>query len=77
MKINKLIIGALAMLSFVACNNDDIVPDIPDTPEQPTTGYRLVFDGGVGTDNQTRAFWSDPQGRGDLTFNWDFCHFLI
>ena len=66
MKINKFIFSAWAMLSLVACSNDDI------KLEQPTTGYRLVFDGGVGTDNQTRAFWSDPQGRGDLTFNWDF-----
>ena len=63
------------MLSFVACNNDDIVPDIPDTPdtpEQPTTGYRLTFDGGVGVENQTRAHWSDLQGSGNLRFNWDY-----
>ena len=57
---------------FVACNNDDIVPDIPDTPEQPTTGYRLTFDGGVGVENQTRAHWSDLQGSGNLIFNWDY-----
>ena len=59
---------------FTSCNNK-IEPQEPDTPansEQPTTGYRLVFDGGVGIDEETRASWSDPQGRGDLIFNWDF-----
>ena len=69
MKINKLIIGALAMLSFASCSNDDIKPD---TPEQPTTGYRLTFDGGMGVENQTRAHWSDLQGSGNLIFNWDY-----
>ncbi|MBR5612279.1 MAG: hypothetical protein IKW43_03950, partial [Bacteroidaceae bacterium] len=69
MKINKLIIGVLVMLSFAACSNDYIKPD---TPEQPTTGYRLTFDGGVGVENQTRAHWSDLQGSGNLRFNWDY-----
>ena len=45
---------------------------MPDTPEQPTTGYRLTFDGGVGVENQTRAHWSDLQGSGNLIFNWDY-----
>ncbi|MBR5594627.1 MAG: hypothetical protein IKW46_11235, partial [Bacteroidaceae bacterium] len=69
MKINKLIIGALVMLSFAACSNDDIVPD---TPEAPTTGYRLTFDGGVGNETTTRAHWTDPNGSGNLTFQWDY-----
>ena len=58
-----------AALTFSACQQDDIVPD---TPEQPTTGYRLTFDGGVGIENQTRAHWSDLQGSGNLMFNWDY-----
>ena len=60
MKINKFILGALAMLSLAACSNNDITPD---TPGQPTTGYRLTFDGGVGVENQTRAHWSDQWAR--------------
>ena len=63
---------ALSSVLLFSCNNDDIVPDIPDTPEQPTTGYRLTFDGGVGVENQTRAHWSDLQGSGNLLFNWDY-----
>ena len=63
------ILCALVMLSFAACSNDDIVPD---TPEQPTTGYRLTFDGGVGNETATRAHWTDPNGSGSLFFNWDY-----
>ena len=70
--IYENILCALVILSFIACNNDNITPDMPDTPEQPTTGYRLTFDGGVGGENQTRAHWSDLQGSGNLIFNWDF-----
>lgn len=70
--IYENILCALVILSFIACNNDNITPDMPDTPEQPTTGYRLTFDGGVGIENQTRAHWSDLQGSGNLLFNWDY-----
>ncbi|MEE1147110.1 MAG: hypothetical protein UHS32_10125, partial [Bacteroidaceae bacterium] len=69
MKINRLILGAMVVLSLAACSNNDITPC---TPEQPTTGYRLTFDGGVGIENQTRAHWSDLQGSGNLLFNWDY-----
>ena len=69
MKINRLILSACAMLSLAACSNNDITPS---TPEQPTTGYRLTFDGGVGVENQTRAHWSDLEGSGNLIFNWDY-----
>ena len=70
--IYENILCALVILSFIACNNDNITPDMPDTPEQPATGYRLTFDGGVGVENQTRAHWSDLQGSGNLLFNWDY-----
>lgn len=70
--IYENILCALVILSFIACNNDNITPDMPDTPEQPTTGYHLTFDGGVGVENQTRAHWSDLQGSGNLIFNWDY-----
>ena len=56
LKKHKYILSAMAALSLVACSTDDIVNA---TPEQPTTGYRLTFDGGVGVENQTRAHWSD------------------
>ena len=54
---------AVAGCSTSCSNNDNIVPDVP---EQPTTGYRLTFDGGVGVENQTRAYWSDLQGSSNL-----------
>ena len=57
---------AVAGCSTSCSNNDNIVP------EQPSTGYRLTFDGGVGVENQTRAHWSDLQGSGNLIFNWDY-----
>ena len=64
----------LAAFSFLlsSCSNDDIVSDTPDAPEQPTTGYRLTFDGGVGNETTTRAHWTDPNGSGSLFFNWDY-----
>ena len=76
MKKLYLIGIALMVLAglFTSCNNriELEAPGTPVNPEQPTTGYRLTFDGGVGIDEETRASWSDPQGRGDLIFNWDF-----
>ena len=54
---------------FASCNNDDIGPDTPNTP---TTGYHLTFDGGVGIDDATRAAWTDDAGSGNLVFNWDY-----
>ena len=57
---------AVAGFSTSCSNNDNIVP------EQPSTGYRLTFDGGVGVENQTRAHWSDLEGSGNLLFNWDY-----
>ena len=55
---------------FVACNeNDDIVPD---TPDAPTEGYHLTFDGGVGIETGTRAVWNDDNGSGNLIFQWDY-----
>ena len=60
---------ALSSVLLFSCEQENIVPD---TPEQPTPGYRLTFDGGVGVENQTRAHWSDLQGSGNLIFNWDY-----
>ena len=59
---------------FTSCNNriDPEGPDTPVNPEQPTTGYRLTFDGGVGNETATRAHWTDPNGSGSLFFNWDY-----
>ena len=59
---------------FTSCNNriEPEGPDTPVNPEQPTTGYRLTFDGGVGNETATRAHWTDPNGSGSLFFNWDY-----
>ena len=67
--IYKTILCALAMLSFASCNNDDIVPDTPDTP---TAECHLRFSGSVGSDKTTtRASWTD-NNDGKLTFAWDY-----
>ncbi|MBQ5614532.1 MAG: hypothetical protein IIU82_05890, partial [Tidjanibacter sp.] len=68
-KLIKTLLFVAAVAGVASCNNDNVTPD---TPEQPTTGYRLTFDGGVGVENQTRAHWSDLQGSGNLIFNWDY-----
>ena len=33
MKVHKIILCALAMFSFASCSNDDIVPDVPEQPQ--------------------------------------------
>lgn len=68
MKINKLIIGALAVLSFAACSNDDIVPD---TPEQPSVSKYEQLTFSSADEPSTRAVWADPNGSGSLVFNWE------
>ncbi|MBQ2008607.1 MAG: hypothetical protein II236_08020, partial [Alistipes sp.] len=68
-KLIKTLLCVAAVAGFSSCNDDDSKPG---TPEQPTTGYRLTFDGGVGVENQTRAHWSDLEGSGNLLFNWDY-----
>ncbi|MEE0935581.1 MAG: hypothetical protein U0L42_07910, partial [Methanobrevibacter sp.] len=70
--IYENILCALVILSFIACNNDNITPDMPDTPEQPTATYRLTFNGGAGIEPATRASWDDPTGSGNLIFQWDY-----
>ena len=56
---------AVAGCSTSCSNNDNIVPDTPDTP---TTGYRLTFEGGADIETATRASWDDPNGSGNLIF---------
>ncbi|MBQ2970785.1 MAG: hypothetical protein IJE15_10440, partial [Bacteroidaceae bacterium] len=59
----------LSVLFITACQQDDIVPD---TPDAPTEGYHLTFDGGVGIETGTRAVWNDDNGSGNLIFQWDY-----
>ena len=65
----QVLLFALSSVLLFSCEQENIVPD---TPEQPTTGYRLTFDGGVGNETATRAHWTDPNGSGSLFFNWDY-----
>jgi len=59
------IIMALALLSFTACQQDDIVPDTPAEGKL----VRLTF--GTADAAGTRAVWKDETGKGNLIFNWD------
>ncbi|MBQ8191925.1 MAG: hypothetical protein IJZ45_09225, partial [Bacteroidaceae bacterium] len=63
-----IVTSAVAVL-FASCNNGEIVHD---TPDAPTTGYHLTFDGGVGIETGTRAVWNDDNGSGNLIFQWDY-----
>ena len=65
----QVLLFALSSVLLFSCEQENIVPD---TPEAPTTGYRLTFDGGVGNETTTRAHWTDPNGGGSLFFNWDY-----
>ena len=72
MHSKHLFVYGLAMGLLIACHTEAIVTPTPDTPEQPTAGYHLTFDGGVGISTPSRAHWSDLQGSGNLIFNWDY-----
>ena len=50
---------------FVACQQDDIVPDTPAEGKL----VRLTF--GTADAAGTRAVWKDETGKGNLIFNWD------
>ena len=63
---------ASVVAGFASCNNVDITPD---NPEQPSVSKyeQLTFstaddDAGKAA---TRAVWSDPNGKGNLIFNWE------
>ena len=73
--IFKTILCALAMFSFASCSNDDIVPDTPDVPEQSGVSKYKQLTFSTADENAgkaaTRAVWSDPNGKGNLIFNWE------
>ena len=77
MKVNHIILSALLLSSMVSCDGNDITPEVPDTPEQPTEGYQFTFGGSTYTDEEaTRASWTDEitdnDGKRHLVFGWDY-----
>ncbi|MBQ1201675.1 MAG: hypothetical protein IIX59_06840, partial [Alistipes sp.] len=68
MKKIYYIMTALALLSFASCQQDDIVPDIP---EQPSVSKYEQLTFSSADEPSTRAVWSDPNGKGNLIFNWE------
>ena len=69
----KILATAVAAAGLLAsCNREDVTPDQPDLPciskfEQLTFS---TADENVGK-AATRAVWSDPNGKGNLIFNWE------
>ena len=62
---------------MASCDGNDIIPEIPDTPEQPTEGYQFIFGGNTDTEEEaTRASWTDEitgnDGKRHLVFGWDY-----
>ena len=72
----KILATAVAAAGLLAsCNREDVTPEQPDlpvTPEVPSGPYRLTFEGGAGIETATRASWADPNGSGNLIFQWDY-----
>lgn len=72
----KILATAVAAAGLLAsCNRESITPEQPDqpvTPEVPSGPYRLTFEGGAGIETATRASWADPNGSGNLIFQWDY-----
>lgn len=74
MKVHNIILSALLLPSMVSCDGNGIIPETPDTPEQPTEGYRFTFGGSTDTDEEaTRASWTDAStDNNKLVFGWDY-----
>ncbi|MEE0234564.1 MAG: hypothetical protein UD961_00210, partial [Bacteroidales bacterium] len=69
----KILTTAVAAAGLLAsCNREDVTPEQPDLPgiskyEQLTFS---TADENAGK-AATRAVWSDPNGKGNLIFNWE------
>mgnify|MGYP003441144215 FL=1 len=50
--VNHILLSALLLSSMVSCDGNDITPEVPDTPEQPTEGYQFTFGGSTDTDEE-------------------------
>ena len=79
MKLHNILLSALLATSIASCDGNDIIPEIPDTPGQPTDsvvteGYQFTFGGSTDTDEgATRASWTDVIDNGKkLVFGWDY-----
>ncbi len=63
---------ASVVAGFASCNNVDITPD---NPEQPSVSKYEQLTFTTADDDAakaaTRAVWSDPNGKGNLIFNWE------
>ena len=82
MKLYNIILSGLLLSSMASCDGNDILPEIPETPEQPTDsvateGYQFIFGGSTDTEEEdTRASWTDEitgnDGKRHLVFGWDY-----
>lgn len=77
MKLYNIILSGLLLSSMASCDGNDIIPELPDTPEQPTEGYQFIFGGSTDTEEEaTRASWTDEitgnDGKQHLVFGWDY-----
>lgn len=73
MKLYHIILSGLLLSSMASCDGNDIIPELPDTPEQPTEGYQFTFGGSTYTDEEaTRASWTDASTDKKLMFGWDY-----
>lgn len=64
MKFGKLFCIFAVVVSVVGCK--------PIEPNGEMVGYHFIFDGGVDVRDETRVYWSEDEGRGNLVFNWDY-----
>ena len=66
-----IVTSAVAGL-FASCDsNEDIVPDVPDTPVGEYVKVRFTTADGNAGKASTRAAWHDPKGSGNLYFDWE------
>ena len=67
-KYFKILALASVAVFSLSCNQENIAPDVPDTPAEGKL-VQLTF--GTADAPGTRAVWKDEAGKGNLIFNWD------
>ena len=65
----KILATAVAAAGLLAsCNREDVTPEQPDLPGISKYA-QLTFSSA--DEPSTRAVWADPNGKGNLVFNWE------
>ncbi|MBQ5903791.1 MAG: hypothetical protein IIW89_05595, partial [Alistipes sp.] len=67
-KLIKTLLCVAAVAGFSSCNDDDSKPD---TPQNAYEQFTISTADDDADQAAARAVWDDPNGKGNLIFNWE------